>query len=252
MKVRRVDWYPADWLEGTAELSYFDEGVYADICNLIYARGGPIAVLLLQSRGKCHGNQLNAALVRLEQAGKIVRNGPEIDQKRCRNELERRQKTIRKAQENGAKGGRPNDLDKPDGFSDQKAINLQPSSIIDSPSGESPPLISPPLKPERSNGRQERGTRLAADWQPSSEDCAFAEAECGLDIGRVGDSFRDYWIARPGAGGIKLDWSATFRNWCRKERDSRSVSGGRSGANGSRPGGIAAAMRDVLGYPAGD
>jgi uncharacterized protein YdaU (DUF1376 family) len=121
----------------------------------------------------------------------------------------------------------------------------------DSPSGESPPLISPPIKPERKNGGQERGTRLAADWQPSSEDCAFAAVECGLDSRRVGDSFRDYWIARPGAGGIKLDWSATFRNWCRKERDNRSVSGGRSGANGSRPGGIAAALRDVLGHPAG-
>jgi hypothetical protein len=129
MKVRRVDWYPADWLEGTAELSYFDEVVYADICNLIYARGGPIAVLLLQSRGKCHGNQLNAALVRLEQAGKIVRNGPEIDQKRCRNELERRQKIIRKAQENGAKGGKINGLEKAEGCLLEKAINHQPSTI---------------------------------------------------------------------------------------------------------------------------
>jgi uncharacterized protein YdaU (DUF1376 family) len=99
MKIRRVDWYPADWLEGTAELSYFDAGVYADICNLIYARGGPIDVSLLQARGKCHGNQLNAALIRLERHGKIIRNGSEIDQKRCENELARRRKTIRKGPE---------------------------------------------------------------------------------------------------------------------------------------------------------
>jgi uncharacterized protein YdaU (DUF1376 family) len=115
----------------------------------------------------------------------------------------------------------------------------------DSPSGESTPL-HPPIKSEQSNGAR-RGTRLAVDWQPSGEDRVFAEVECGLDSGRVGDSFRDYWIGISGSRGVKLDWSATFRNWCRKERDSCGVRGGRSGTNGSRPGGIAAALRDVLG-----
>jgi hypothetical protein len=28
--------------------------------------------------------------------------------------------------------------------------------------------------------------------------------------------FRDYWIAKPGAQACKLDWEATWRNWCRK------------------------------------
>jgi hypothetical protein len=30
------------------------------------------------------------------------------------------------------------------------------------------------------------------------------------------DRFRDYWIAQPGAKGIKLDWPATWRNWIRR------------------------------------
>lgn len=31
------------------------------------------------------------------------------------------------------------------------------------------------------------------------------------------DSFSDFWVARPGQAAVKLDWFATWRNWCRKE-----------------------------------
>jgi hypothetical protein len=30
-------------------------------------------------------------------------------------------------------------------------------------------------------------------------------------------SFRDYWCGKPGADAKKLDWLATWRNWCRRE-----------------------------------
>lgn len=32
------------------------------------------------------------------------------------------------------------------------------------------------------------------------------------------DSFRDYWVAKPGKDGVKLDWLATWRNWVRNQR----------------------------------
>lgn len=38
-----------------------------------------------------------------------------------------------------------------------------------------------------------------------------------LDLARTIASFRDFWVAKPGQGGVKLDWDATFRNWVRKE-----------------------------------
>ncbi len=59
-----------------------------------------------------------------------------------------------------------------------------------------------------------RGTRLPSDWQPTLEAAKFAR-NLGLDVPAVADTFRDYWIARAGAGGVKLDWLATWRNWCR-------------------------------------
>lgn len=30
--------------------------------------------------------------------------------------------------------------------------------------------------------------------------------------------FSDFWIAKPGKEGVKLDWLATWRNWVRNEK----------------------------------
>jgi len=39
----------------------------------------------------------------------------------------------------------------------------------------------------------------------------------GIDGRRATAAFIDYWKARPGAGGRKVDWSATWRTWMRRE-----------------------------------
>lgn len=70
-----------------------------------------------------------------------------------------------------------------------------------------PDLFTKPEPPRR-------GTRLPADWQPTLEAAKFARS-LGLDPVAVADQFRDYWISRAGSGGVKLDWLATWRNWCR-------------------------------------
>ena len=79
-----------------------------------------------------------------------------------------------------------------------------------------------PLSPEGSGGtraeRADRGTRLPADWSPSEEDRAFAQAE-GIDPEREAASFRDYWTSKPGAAGRKSNWSATWRNWVRRSAE---------------------------------
>lgn len=68
-----------------------------------------------------------------------------------------------------------------------------------------------------------RGTRLPADWQPSDKNRADAlEAGCPENmIQRMGNGFRDYWVAKPGKDGVKLDWDATWRNWARREAERR-------------------------------
>ena len=63
-----------------------------------------------------------------------------------------------------------------------------------------------------SKGSRFSQTELPADWREWTE-----EKRPDLDPEDVFDRFHDYWIAKPGADGIKIDWFATWRNWIRKE-----------------------------------
>lgn len=63
-----------------------------------------------------------------------------------------------------------------------------------------------------------KGTRFAMP-DPPVEWIQFCQTHRpDLDPGTVFDGFRDYWIARPGREGVKLDWFATWRNWVRNQK----------------------------------
>jgi len=61
-----------------------------------------------------------------------------------------------------------------------------------------------------------KGTRIPETFQVTTEHKKWAMSESFPSPDRYIDEFKDYWKARPGAGGVKLDWDATFRNWIRK------------------------------------
>ena len=66
--------------------------------------------------------------------------------------------------------------------------------------------------------KTQRGSRLPADWTLPDEWRSWAADERpDLVIRNVADSFKDFWIAKPGSGGVKLDWQATWRNWIRSQ-----------------------------------
>jgi hypothetical protein len=82
-----------------------------------------------------------------------------------------------------------------------------------------------------------RGSRLPADWSLTDE---YREAARDTrpdwptgHVESVAAQFRDYWIAQPGEKGVKTDWLATWRNWCRRDT-SRPQAGGLS-PRGLRP-----------------
>lgn len=64
-----------------------------------------------------------------------------------------------------------------------------------------------------------RATRLPQDWALPDEWRDWAKAErADLDVASTAASFRDYWVAKPGKDGRKVDWLATWRNWVRNQR----------------------------------
>jgi ribosomal protein L19E len=68
--------------------------------------------------------------------------------------------------------------------------------------------------------RQRRATRLPTNWEPSLEEITFCKTtRPDLDLKITIDGFRDYWLAVAGSKGSKLDWTATWRNWVRNQRN---------------------------------
>jgi len=71
-------------------------------------------------------------------------------------------------------------------------------------------------KEDASDKRPPNGSRLPPDWKPDEEQTEWARRERpDLQIDKQAERFRDYWIAKPGKEGVKLDWVATWRNWIR-------------------------------------
>ena len=66
-----------------------------------------------------------------------------------------------------------------------------------------------------------RAYALPSDWKPTDEMIAKAKADRpDIDVSVEADKFRDYWTAKGGKEGRKLDWDATWRNWVRNARPS--------------------------------
>ena len=67
-----------------------------------------------------------------------------------------------------------------------------------------------------------RATRLGSDWKLPDDwrqwaRINFATATDAM-VSAEADQFRDFWISKAGREAAKLDWGATWRNWCRNSR----------------------------------
>ncbi len=75
-----------------------------------------------------------------------------------------------------------------------------------------------PLAGEGAEGPSKRGKRLPADWALPAPWGNWALAEfphwTPEIVRRLAQQFRDHWTAKTGKGATKLDWPATWRNWC--------------------------------------
>jgi hypothetical protein len=75
-------------------------------------------------------------------------------------------------------------------------------------------VASPKIGSARTTGSRLDRTEISEDM------LNFAISEMSWSRPRAMETFhkfRDYWIAKAGAGARKTDWLATWRNWCRRE-----------------------------------
>jgi len=145
-----------------------------------------------------------------------------------------------KGAEHGIKGGRPKKGrgDKKPPLEPPSITPLEPppafafafassSSIQDSSS-----LRSDEYTDAKKSRPVSRGSRLPADWSPSTADAEFLQStRPDLTLAVVAAEFLDYWIAQPGQRGVKTDWPATWRNWVRRQAKVN----GRNGSHHLKP-----------------
>jgi hypothetical protein len=68
--------------------------------------------------------------------------------------------------------------------------------------------------------KTKRATRIPEDFAVTDDlwNWAAAEGFTSKEIDTEVESFKDYWRAKPGKEGTKLDWVATWRSWMRNSR----------------------------------
>jgi len=67
--------------------------------------------------------------------------------------------------------------------------------------------------------KPQRGSRLANNWiLPDDWEYWANKERPDLNAKQVAEQFRDFWCAKPGKDGVKLDWLATWRNWVRNQK----------------------------------
>lgn len=93
--------------------------------------------------------------------------------------------------------------------------SLRPGTGEQGISGSVDQGIKNPLKEKAAKN----GRRLPEDWYPSPAMVNYAveNAPSVEDIPAMVAYFKDYWLAKTGRDGTKLDWDATWRMWCRRQ-----------------------------------
>lgn len=72
---------------------------------------------------------------------------------------------------------------------------------------------TPKPKPAK---KEPQGSRLTLEELPDEWYSECRRIQPKADPHKVFEEFRDHWISQPGAKGRKSDWTATWRNWCRR------------------------------------
>lgn len=74
----------------------------------------------------------------------------------------------------------------------------------------------------KKGGAARRGTRIPEPFMLTSDMKQWAAREAiGVDIEASTRRFVDYWRAESGAKATKIDWVATWRNWLRRDAESK-------------------------------
>ena len=204
----------ADFLAKTSTLEAKEVGAYMLLLMSMWSHDGalPADQKKMQRVARCGRDWpkiWNAIGHYFDEADGVITN------RRLSEEL---QKVATKREVNaqhGALGGKAKALKSNNADLANANVSLQRNPSIPEPYSEE-------VKREaKASPKNSRGTRLSADWFLPVEwgEWALSEGMGREAIRSEADKFKDYWNARAGPAGVKLDWQATWRNWIRSAKE---------------------------------
>jgi uncharacterized protein YdaU (DUF1376 family) len=197
-----------DFIKDTSFLTNEEVGIYLKLLWLYYDTEKALPNSLYELSMKVNAREKHDALLGILNMF-FVLDDDEWHHTRCDKEINNYHQQIVTASKAGKASAAKRAMNKK---STSVELALESGSTIDQPTNNQEPLTNNHIKTQR-------GTRLPTDWTLPVDWKTWAEVERpDLNAQKVAESFRDFWIAKPGAGGVKLNWEATWRNWVRSQK----------------------------------
>lgn len=231
--------YIGDYQRDTGHLSLAEHGAYLTMLQHYYATERPLPTgkalyRLLRAETKAERDAVDRVVATywIEQDGGLIN-------RRGADEIARADHQRAVNREVGRRGGRP--PSRTDSVSD--SVSVETDSVSDENRTITLARHQTPDTRHQTTGyvvssreggagdgpqRSRRGSRFALAALPDDWRAFCARARPDLDPQATFDRFADYWRAQPGQRGIRVDWAATWRNWCRNERPQRANGAGRA------------------------
>jgi uncharacterized protein YdaU (DUF1376 family) len=216
-----------DYRSATMHFSLLEHGIYNQLLDWYYLDERPLSKdnrTLFRRLSASSETEQQAVLDVLNEMFILTDDG--WTHKRVDREIAQYKAKSQQAREAGKLGGRPSK--KGDGFENNRDGFEKEATA--KPTANRKPLTE---NQETVIDAAPKGTakakRLSPDWQlPKAwgewtlENMAWGESSVRLEA----EKFKDYWIAKGGREACKLDWEATWRNWCRSAKVQTGQAGG--------------------------
>ena len=203
-----------DFIKDTSFLTNEEIGIYLKLLWLYYDTEHPLPDSLFELSMKVNARDRQEALSGILSMYFTLQNG-EWHHKRCNKEISFYKQQL----ETASKAGKASAA--------KRAINRNPTvvqrsldsgSTVVQPTNNQQPITNNHSIEESPTKQRTKGSRLSADFELHETWTEFCQTERpDLNPHKVFDSFKDYWIAKSGNQGVKLDWTATWRNWVRNQ-----------------------------------
>lgn len=189
------------YLGDTLHLTTLEHGAYLLLLMTMWRNGGTLPNDDQKLSRFCRMNMANWLKVKKNIITFFVDDGETITQKRIQKELA----FVRKRSNAQAERARSKHLK-------TKDVDDAVADARQAPGSAPTPTPTPLNKKEPSVPK--KGTRIPEDFQPDFDEAVRLGVPMQM-VSKEAAKFRDYWTAKSGKDATKLDWPATWRNWCR-------------------------------------